>query len=70
MSEAGAPAEDGGADAVRLLQHAERLLDDESLHRRIATAAHHAADGRATDRIAARLAGDLAGAAHADLIAA
>jgi UDP-N-acetylglucosamine 2-epimerase (non-hydrolysing) len=75
MREPGAPVEDHGvwpcgADPVRLLQHAERLLDDESLHRRMATAADHAGDGGAADRIAARLAADLGAAAHADRLAA
>jgi UDP-N-acetylglucosamine 2-epimerase (non-hydrolysing) len=74
MREPAARADGGGVlpcgtDPVLVLQHAERLLDDERLHGRMASAAARAADGRAGERIAARLAAARA-AAPADALAA
>ena len=59
-----------GAAPAGILQHAERLLDDEALHRRMATAPNPGGDGRAAQRIVARLAGDLAPGVHEGLLAA
>lgn len=56
-----------GSDPVAVLQHAERLLDDDALHARMATAPNPYGDGRAAERIVARLAGDLVGIPAADV---
>ena len=59
-----------GGTAAGILQHAERLLDDDVLHRRMAAAPNPGGDGRAARRIVARLAGDLAQGFHEGLLAA
>jgi UDP-N-acetylglucosamine 2-epimerase (non-hydrolysing) len=59
-----------GSAPAAILQHAERLLDDDGLHRRMATAPNPGGDGRAARRIVDRLAGDLARGVHEGLLAA
>ena len=59
-----------GTQPDTILAHAERVLDDEVLYRRMSAAPNPYGDGRAAERIVARLARDLARSTPAPALAA